>query len=325
LVKKILKSCNPVKKNIKKIILYKKTLFLLLILSFAQVAYTQARLSTRLDTTRIYIGEALHVYVTLQVPKNTPIQPPILETSGEIVVLDNVCKRTTQGNNATFTQTWTLTALAEGKFVLPALPYTYTINGKTDSLFTDIAAFDAVPMPVDTTKIKLIAPVMDEPFWWRDAQYYIAALLLCAIGFFVYLHFRNKKRTTEIKNNAPPEPEIPAHEWAYNALANLAKADFLSKNEPKKHYIELSNIFRTYIEKRYQISILEKTSDETLPILQKTIENWTFFEHDTRTFLQTTDLIKFAKAQTTSAQDADFWAFVERFIAYTKNEQTQNL
>jgi hypothetical protein len=190
-------------------------------------------------------------------------------------------------------------------------------NGAQDTLYSPSLQFEAMPMPVDTTKINTIAPIMDETFWWSDYKYWFAALLLSSIGVFIYIKIKNRKKISKIQALQRPEPIILAHEWAYSALAELQKADYIQKNKYKTHYSELSRIFRIYIERRYDISILEKTSDEILPILATKVENWQPLAHNISVFLQTADLVKFAKASTTDEQNNAFWQIVTHFIAQT--------
>lgn len=284
----------------------------------------QARISARLDTTHIYIGSALRMYVTLQAPEKARISAPQkLRDSSAVELIDSIRTSTNIRNgDLIFTQTWTLTAFDSGQFVLPPMPFAYTLpNGAHDTLYSPALQFDAKPMPVDTTKINTIAPIMDETFWWSDYKYWFVALLLSIIGVFIYIKIKNRKKISEIQQLQAPEPIILAHEWAYSALAELQKADYIQKNKYKIHYSELSRIFRIYIERRYDISILEKTSDEILPILANKVENWAQFEHNIRAFLQTADLVKFAKASTTTEQNDAFWQIVTHFIAKT-HEQT---
>lgn len=288
----------------------------------------QARIAARLDTTHIYIGAPLRMYITVQAPESARISAPhTLRDSSAVELIDTIRTDThIRNRERVFTQTWILTAFDSGQFVLPPMPYACTINGKTDTLFTPILAFRAIPMPVDTTKIRTIAPIMDEIFWWSDYKYWFAALFLSTLGVYVFIKIKNRRRVSQIQQAQTAEPGILAHEWAYTALANLEKSGFISKNDEKKHYSELSRIFRIYIERRYDISILEKTSDEILLILENKVENWAFLESNIRAFLQTADLVKFAKANTTNDQNQAFWQIVTHFIDTTKeNEQAQNL
>jgi BatD DUF11 like domain len=296
-----------------------KSLLYIPLLFIAAQGLAQARISARLDSTRIYIGNTVKMHITIQAAENASISAPKnLPDSSAIILLDSIkTARSARNGDQIYTQTWTLTALDSGQFVVPPMPYTCRTNGTTDTLYTQPLTLFAQPTLVDTTQVSPIAPIMEEAFWWSDMKYWLLALLLAATGIFIYIKIKNRTKTSLIKNETAPESHLSADEWAKKELQKLEKQGLLQQNEHKKHYVILSTIFRTYIEKRYKTPVLEKTSEEVLFILEQKTENWILHEPDIRQFLQTADLVKFAKASTTTAQDSQFLKAIHIYIDST--------
>jgi hypothetical protein len=119
-----------------------------------------------------------------------------------------------------------------------------------------------------------------------------------AIGFLLVLLalylFIKKQKHQQIKPEHIPRPALP-HEWAENALLELAERKLWQSGEVKEHYTLLTAILREYLERRFGIHAMEQTSDEILAQLQlKQLSE--ILLQDTHDLLQVADLIKFAKA-----------------------------
>jgi hypothetical protein len=55
---------------------------------------------------------------------------------------------------------------------------------------------------------------------------------------------------------------LPPHVWALKELDKLNQKKLWQSGEVKSYYSELTDIARTYIELRYKIPAMEKTTDE---------------------------------------------------------------
>ena len=90
------------------------------------------------------------------------------------------------------------------------------------------------------------------------------------------------------------KPGIPAHTLAVSKLKGLREKKLWQRGEVKQYYIELSDILREYIEKRYMIKTHEKTTDEIFAGL-KYIDIAKENKNILRQILTLSDLVKFAK------------------------------
>jgi hypothetical protein len=88
--------------------------------------------------------------------------------------------------------------------------------------------------------------------------------------------------------------EEPAHVVALRELDKLKNSDLIDKGDYKLFYIILSEILKTYLEKRYDINVLDKTTYEVYYTLrEKNIDKKMIGK--IKEFLENCDLVKFAK------------------------------
>ena len=167
--------------------------------------WAQTKISARLDSTHIYVGDALKMQVTVQVPEGTRIiAPRKLKDSIGIEQLDTARSISLVRNgDLVFTQIWTLTAFDTGRYTLPPLAFGYEMrSGSIDTLFTPILQFDAIPKSVDTTKVRLIAPIMEEPLTWSDIQYWFWGIIAVILAYFGYETWKKRRKiANENKKN----------------------------------------------------------------------------------------------------------------------------
>jgi hypothetical protein len=110
--------------------------------------------------------------------------------------------------------------------------------------------------------------------------------------------------------------DIPIHEIALNQLAALKLKNFLNCGDSRKHFFELSEIFRRYLGKRYNFPALDWTTEEITKYIQKEKKLELIQQDETIRILDKADLIKFAKIQVKS--DADEIESVREIITSTR-------
>ncbi|MFC1620854.1 hypothetical protein ACFL2G_00985 [Candidatus Omnitrophota bacterium] len=116
----------------------------------------------------------------------------------------------------------------------------------------------------------------------------LIALIIASALIFIYL--KKKRKTKEEVFVSPRPPE----EIAMEALRALLEMKLIEKGLIKEYYIRLSDIIRTYIEARFKIFALDRTTWELYQEMRiKKIERK---ETDRiRDFLEDCDIVKFAK------------------------------
>ncbi len=105
------------------------------------------------------------------------------------------------------------------------------------------------------------------------------------------LDYLKKKKKNEFKPRLPPRP---AEEIAIEALKALKEMKLAEKGMFKEYYIRLSDIIRIYIENRYRIFAMDRTTWELFQEMRsKKIER--LHVDKINDFLEGCDMVKFAK------------------------------
>jgi hypothetical protein len=170
-------------------------------------------------------------------------------------------------------------------------------------------------VPVDTTKpYKPIKGIMLVELTWRDYIWYIVGgliLLLAIITLFIYLNKR-KKPVPQM----PPAPPEPLHVMALRQLTALETESLWQKGEVKEYYVRLTDILRNYIEARFGIPAMERTTDELTYATRRHVE---LRPHTNQlyTILSTADMAKFARAQPLPEEHLSTMQLAKDFITAT--------
>jgi hypothetical protein len=151
--------------------------------------------------------------------------------------------------------------------------------------------------PTDIRDIKSLEAI--EKSWLPWVLGALAALLAIAL---VILYIRRRhKRTKGTLSNAVEI--LSPHELALRELAVLKNKELLERGRVREYYFELSEIFRRYLGGRYEFQALDWTTEEIKNHLMTTPEIEIMFQDKIRKILESTDLVKFAKAPATHADN----------------------
>lgn len=92
-----------------------------------------------------------------------------------------------------------------------------------------------------------------------------------------------------------PEPPLSPYEQALKELEELKNKKLIDKRKIKAFYFELSEIFRRYLEGRYEFPAIDWTSEEIIPKLDDINEIQKGLLKEAVLFLKNTDIVKFAE------------------------------
>lgn len=166
----------------------------------------------------------------------------------------------------------------------------------------DLAAMDDIRGLKGPAEIKAVFP-------W--ALFIILALFLMA-GLAAFIYFNNKKRAKE----APLAPQKPPEEIAMEELRLLLDMRLPEKGMIKEYYIKISDILRKYIEARFKIVALDRTTWELYQEMRsRRIER--AHADKIRDFLEDCDLVKFAKYIPTQKETEEIYAKAEEIVKIT--------
>ncbi|HXH19682.1 MAG TPA: hypothetical protein VNJ07_11435 [Chitinophagales bacterium] len=288
---------------------------------------------TKLDTSEILIGDQVKFSLEVIRDKQTQIVWPHLGSSikidsvREIEILSFRTDTVQQANQQKEIRTYTLTVFDSGYYVIPPIVLKYKDNpGDSFSVAqSEPMLLTVKSMEVDTAApIKPIKEPLTMPFHISEIlkELLIGAGVLALItGLILYFSLR-KKKPVLIKRFVRKEPP---HEIALNKLRALEEKKLWQQGEVKRYYSELSEIIREYIERRFDIPALESTTDEIMARINVTGITGKL-QDEFRLMLQTSDLVKFAKAYPVPDEHTRNLAVCYELVKATKtDEQVQNV
>lgn len=185
----------------------------------------------------------------------------------------------------------TLVAVSTGPLNTPRFVIRYTKKGKTFRVTVPRIAVEVGEIKktkqllgsLRPTKLPILPErpqVAQDWVWWAM----IAGALVLGLGGLTWLSRRQRYQA----------PELPPHEWFQREYNKLVRHKLLDKEQYKAHYFALSEVFRGYLERRFEFPALESTHEE--------IAQWTRDQEllgsevtrDVRKVLQAMETIKFA-------------------------------
>jgi hypothetical protein len=211
-----------------------------------------------------------------------------------------------------------ITTFTTGDYQIPPITIRYlTPSGESKSITTDPIAIkvNSLLKGEDGEDIKPLRGPRDfeTPFPWLWAM--LGTALLIGVAIFYYF-YRRARRPIDL-GSEPIDSRLP-WEIALDDLARLRASDLIARGEYKAWYLRLSEIFRKYLERRYGIAALERTTFEIIVefralALEKTEEE------EIHRFLDECDLVKFAKYDPTPADIDRHFDMAYEFVRQTRS------
>ena len=145
----------------------------------------------------------------------------------------------------------------------------------------------------------------------------ILALVVWLVTMAVIAH--RKRSSKEIK----PQPKLPPHVIAIKALEELKHRKLWQNNKHKLYYSSITSILKVYIEDRWHVSVLDKTSNEVIAELRE-VDIPRDSRSDLIAILQTADFVKFAKVIPEAEENEACYTRAYYFVENTKRDDTAN-
>jgi hypothetical protein len=229
----------------------------------------------------------------------------------------------TENNNTIIEQTITLTSFDSGRWKTPVLPINFdpVKDASPLNLFTDSLPVNVTYMVPDSTNelrdIKPIIEVTVADYLW----YYIAGglVLLLLIVLFLWRYFKKKK-----KQPAPlVVSKLSAFDEAMQSLEKLKQLNLERPEEIKQYHTGLSEIFKWYISRVENTTIMNKTSSDVLVQLsgnKLSKENIA----TVATALRMGDAVKFAKFLPAAFESEQCFIQIKGTIQHIQNYKPVN-
>ena len=283
-------------------------------------AQEKSKVSAKIDTTNIKIGEQIAYTITVETDTLNIVHFPEDQTFSPLEMVEALKIDTSKNKDRhTLQRIYALTQFDSGAYTIPR----QRIAINEQAFFTDSFKIKVADVAVDTTKQKMydIKPLIkvdksNAKLWWTIFFVFLGLLI---IGGLVYWFVLRKKPLTEEEKVAL----LPPYDRAILQLKELENSRYLIQDEFKKYYSELTDIVRSYLEEDAKVSALESTTDQLIEKLELlkdagelNIEEETILQF--KKVLQTADLVKFAKSRpalTVAEQDREV---IEGIVVKTK-------
>ncbi len=293
------------------------------ILLIASSAVQAQVVTVRADTTALRIGE--HVTLTLEVQWDPQQAVPDVEwpvvgdtLSSPLEVIAVTDQDTMQGPDALMriVRRVKITSFDTGYW--PIAPFAFTVNGRP--LETEALLLEVRPTQLDEGgALRDIRDIHEVPFsflhWLgNNSPWLLGFLVLLALALLIALAIRKRRqRGPATEKEAPP---LPLHERVIAELRGVEAQKLWQSGEDKTYQARVTDLVRGYIEERYSVPALERTTDELLRELRLSSME---LEQRNRlaNMLKLADLVKFAKGIPSNLENERLMIEAIRFVQDT--------
>ena len=261
--------------------------------------------SATLDSTTLFIGDQTDLHLRAIGEVGEQVTMPVLDKElipgVEIVDRTIVDTLSLKDGRVQYDQYLTVTSFEDSLFYIAPLPF---VSGD-DTVWSDGLTLNVVqPFEMDTTDMAItdIKGVYKAPIWWWGIfRWVLLALLLAGVGVAGYylITYLQRRKLEEAGNEVVIEPLRPAEEVALEKLDAIKEKKIWQQGQVKEYYTQLTDVVREYIARRFEVSSVEQTSDETLRDIRPLLSERKDLYDQLRKMLTLADLVKFAKWSTT--------------------------
>jgi len=262
--------------------------------------YAQSKTSVQLRTdvapTEMYIGDPIQYKITvIFTPDVSPLPLDLSLELGEFQIWDYSFSKPEKLSDDKVSQihNFILTTYSTGNLTIPSIVLSFQTEKEERA--------EAKTQPVDIRINSLLEERGDEGnlrplkgFFNFTSYLWIWILLSLLLGmallYFIVKTIKNRKKTM-IHPKGPPRPP---EEIIWDVIQELEDSDLIKEGKTKEFYSRLSVALRHYLENRYKIPALDKTSTELIFEFRNrklTTECIQLLKQ----FLAFGDLVKFAK------------------------------
>ena len=256
------------------------------------------QITAAVDRTTITIGDRIHYTITVDHVADLDVRYPDLGANlGQFEIKDYQVTGPQQvrSGRIQLVQEHVITTFTTGEYAIPEVAVSYRdVAGQWQ-----VATAPAMAIMVESVKpeegFEDIRPLKGQavldahtPVWMWWVALVVVGLAAAAIGVVVW-----QRRHATLQAVLPPRPP---EDIAREALDALDREGLMTQGLVKEYHDRLSDILRQYIEGRYQIVALDRTTEELYREMRRVrIERGALDE--ILRFLEACDLVKFAKYQ----------------------------
>ncbi len=276
-------------------------------------------LKVSMDSAYVLMGKATPLHIELVTDKDARgnIVIPRDSMCGNVEILSLLDPDSTDIGNGRvqINREMLLQSFDSGMYLLKPILY---IDGH-DTVRSARLPLKVLPVPVDTlSNIHDYSDVADinRPFLDYIPVPLLWALGILAVGLLIYYLERRffRKGDAYVKVDVKP---VPPYEQAITALNQLRSENLCEKGREKEYYTVLTDILRTYLQRRFNINAMEMTSDQIRRAVLADMEARTG-QSQMALVLEVADFVKFAKLRPDPDMNNRAFNSAMQFVEMTK-------
>ena len=276
----------------------------------------------KITTDSILTGHPFDYSLDIRMPKGYIINwnelKDTLNKSVEVISRSEIKEQPIDNSSdILLTQHLTLTSFDTGYVEIPSIGIKYYKSAKDTSVYTSYTDYMYVYVEaaaIDTTMAyrPIKTPIKQNITIEETVPFVGGGIILAGLVLLIINIVRRLRKKTNIEEEEV-KPQIPAIVTAREKMAQLKESNLWQSGKYKDYYTDLTGIAREYLEGQFNIDAIEMTSDEILDEVRKIqLDNLIFSK--LQNTLITSDLVKFAKATPSPAENENAFKDINSFI-----------
>lgn len=211
-----------------------------------------------------------------------------------------------------------LTSFDSGSYKLP-LPL-FIVNPQSEdtyALIFDTPVLEVNTIQVDTTgfvPLDIKGQIKYPVTFGEVIPWVLLGLFVMALGYLLYRYIKYRRENRDFFGR--PIVQDPPHIIALRELDRIRSQKLWQNGKEKQYYTGITDTLRAYIEGRYGVNAMEKTSSEIMESLSdKNIDKKLY--NDLDELFKVADLVKFAKYVPATGENEEAIPSAVRFVNST--------
>lgn len=259
-------------------------------------------IDAQVDISQPTLGDIVTYSITVKHDPDIALHMPEYEIPEGLENVEHGKENPKKINNQTTQEFWLkLRVDKTGPMTLPSIPVWFDaptsnkqiVRGKIMSPEVNFEVQSLLQLENGVSDIKDIKPISNiKAPWTHYIWKALAILCLLALGYLLWKKWKNKSTP-----KSKPDLAFTAEEKAMKELNELQTRGWMKLDRIRDHFFELSEIFRRYLENRYDFPAQEWTTEEITTHFKNFSDLNESQKLQTRILLIEIDKVKFAKAQ----------------------------
>ena len=211
-----------------------------------------------------------------------------------------------------------ITSFDSGSYKMPPLVvYIYRGEELADTIRMNSIPLEVTTIPIDTATYQMydLRSNFNYPVTFAEVAKWggLAIALIAIVSLIVYLIIKNRRKKVEYQ---APQKKDPPHIIALRALDMITSEKLWQNGKEKLFYTKVTDTLRLYIEERFNVNTMERTSAEILSDMKELEISPADYELISSLFA-TSDLVKFAKYKATQQENEEVIPIAVKFVTNT--------